>query len=490
VILSDDSVFAVERAAWVPVGPTGAYDSPGVFWQTMAHTIVPRLGLVITAGASAIFTVESIAPGDIGFLSYGAALRAISQDGLDIRVCFRRGDWRLPVFSGMLERFDVNSPWYLASFDLASCVGSGGELIVECGPGANNDPTADWLALYELVVAPRSALSLYRARAFRAWRTQNEISVLNQAYRHGMYAPDSQRGVKRPVPPHAFDYATSILKESLGELPTFRSLLLRKMAMQKTRPLRMLSIACGSARVESGMLAGLPAGSVELTLVDINQELLDLARAGFEVPVETVAGDLNEMELGYDRFDVVVCVSALHHVVELERLLRGIADALRPTGEFWNIGEYVGETGARLWPECYRVANELFSSWPEKYRWNHTATAEPRLDASLPNVDCSVVSFEGVRSNEIEQLMASVFKTEWADKRSCFVWRLFDTAYGSNFDTSCAADRAMIEAAALADLSLMERGGRTVELNGVFRPLLFDTAYGSNFDTSCAADRR
>jgi hypothetical protein len=29
----------------------------------------------------------------------------------------------------------------------------------------------------------------------------------------------------------------------------------------------------------------------------------------------------------------------------------------------------------------------------------------------------------------------------------------------------------MIEAAALADLSLMERGGRTVELNGVFRPL-------------------
>ena len=201
MILSGDSAFAVERAAWVPVGPTGAYDSPGVFWQTMAHTVVPRLGLVITAGASAIFTVESIAPGDIGFLSYGAALREISQDGFDIRVFFRRGDWYVPVFSGMLEQFDANCPWYSASFDLTSCVGSGGELIVECGPGANNDPTADWLALYELVIAPRSALSLYRARAFRAWRTQNEISVLNQAYRHGMYAPDSLRTVKRPVPP-------------------------------------------------------------------------------------------------------------------------------------------------------------------------------------------------------------------------------------------------------------------------------------------------
>jgi hypothetical protein len=164
-------------------------------------------------------------------------------------------------------------------------------------------------------------------------------------------------------------------------------------------------------------------------------------------------------------------VSALHHVIELERLLRGIASALRPSGEFWNIGEYVGETGARLWPECYSVANDLFSSWPEKYRWNHSAGTEPRLDATLPNLDCSVVSFEGLRSNEIEQQLASVFQTEWVDKRSCFVWRLFEPAYGSNFDTSSAADRAIIEAAARADLSLMERGGRPVELNGVFRPL-------------------
>lgn len=461
----------MQRAAWVPVGPSGDCDTPGAFWQTMAHTPVPRLGLVATAGTSVAFSVESIAPGDIGFLSYGAALRQISPDGLDIRVYFRRGELRVTVFSESLERFDANCPWYSASFDLASCVGSGGELIVECGPGANNDPTADWLALYELVIAPPAKLSLYRARAFRAWRTQNEIAVLNQTYRHSMYDHGSPHAVKRPVPPHAWDYAMSIIKDSLGELPTFRSLLLRKMAIEKTKPLRMLSIACGRARVESGILAGLPAGSVELTLVDINQELLALARGGFEAPVETVVADLNEIDLGYDRFDVVVCVSALHHVIELERLLRGIANTLRPSGEFWSVGEYVGETGARLWPECYTLANELFSSWPEKYRWNHTAAAERRLDTRLPNIDCSVVSFEGLRSNEIERLVASVFKSEWVDKRSCFVWRLFEPAYGSNFDTSSAADRAIIEAAALADLVLMERGGRPVELNGVFRPL-------------------
>jgi hypothetical protein len=141
-------LFAVERAAWVPVNAAGSYDTPGAFWQTMAHTALPRLGLVITAGTSAAFIVESVAAGDIGFLSYGAALREISRDGLDVRIFFRRGTLRIPVFTKTLERFEPDCPWYVVSFDLTPCVGSGGELIVECGPGANNDPSADWLAVY------------------------------------------------------------------------------------------------------------------------------------------------------------------------------------------------------------------------------------------------------------------------------------------------------------------------------------------------------
>jgi hypothetical protein len=66
-------------------------------------------------------------------------------------------------------------------------------------------------------------------------------------------------------------------------------------------------------------------------------------------------------------------------------------------GEVWSVGEYAGRTGARLWEESYGPADAIFSALPEELRRNHTKPEAPP-DAHLSNVDCSLDTFEGVRS--------------------------------------------------------------------------------------------
>ncbi|MFH1599386.1 MAG: class I SAM-dependent methyltransferase [Pseudomonadota bacterium] len=376
------------------------------------------------------------------------------------------------------------------------------QLELRCGPGPEGMPNADWLAVMEWVVGRYDRLPLLRARSHAEWRLANELAHFSGAYDSAFYAnrrnaADGAQAAAAPLrslpakaselpPPdladwderlrdvptlagdNAFDYTHRLLRQLLPEpAPNFVARLRTLQARRPGQPLRMLSLCAGNAAVERSLLerAGVP---VRLCLVDVNASLLERAASGMPagVEVDRVLGSVDQVGPALGEFDVVNITSGLHHLVELERVLAGIAATLAPGGEFWLIGEQIGRNGNRLWPEAGDAANAIFAAWPEEKRRN---AGTGRVDARLPAIDYSRACFEGIRSQDIEILLGRYFLPVDVHVRDCFLWRLVDPAYAGNFDLADPADLALLKAAAKAEARHWIEGGRGTSVNGVWR---------------------
>jgi SAM-dependent methyltransferase len=237
--------------------------------------------------------------------------------------------------------------------------------------------------------------------------------------------------------------------------------------MAQSRPLRILSLCSGAARIEAGM-ASLAGPAVQWTLMDLNESLLQSAGARFPegVEPELIVGNLNEIRDFGEQFDVIVCVSGLHHIVELERVVDFAREALVEDGEFWSIGEAIGRNGNRLWDRDYAVADAFFRSLPSRLRHNRGTGA---VDARLPDLDCSAGTFEGIRSEEIESLLTRSLEVVEVPRRNCFLWRLVNLAYADNYDLGQAEDVDWLQRAVQAEVAHFRSGGRPTAMHAVCR---------------------
>jgi SAM-dependent methyltransferase len=208
---------------------------------------------------------------------------------------------------------------------------------------------------------------------------------------------------------------------------------------------------------------------VSLTLLDMNPDLLNRAtqRLSQSCAVEGILADVNELDLEGRRFDVILCVSGLHHVVELEHVFEEVAAGLRDDGEFWSIGETLGRYGGRMWPESYEVANAFFRRLPRKYRVNRMTGNV--VDEDLGDMDYSIGCFEGIRCESIEPVLDRYLTPVDVCRHNCTLFKLFSPTYSDNYDTRSADDRALIEEAVDREIALFRQGGRPIELNGVYR---------------------
>jgi SAM-dependent methyltransferase len=243
----------------------------------------------------------------------------------------------------------------------------------------------------------------------------------------------------------------------------------RRMAsISSQRPVRLLSLCAGAARIEE-MLLEHCANPAELYLLDASEDLIGRAArriATGKHRVHCVLGDVNVGLPVSGPFDVIMCVSALHHVANLELVFSQINQQLAPGGEFWSIGEQVGRNGNRLWPDTRRFADAVFARLPEKYRRNaHTA----KVDPLLPDRDFSVGCFEGIRSEEIEVQLERHFVPLHVYKRNCFLWRMIDATYTDNYDLRNADDVEVLRGLIADEFVHWTDGGRSTELHGAYR---------------------
>lgn len=441
-------------------------------------------------------------------------LDTLSSDGLEAEFFFRSADatdelllFRIPLKPGQSDEI-------VATFELRQLEGRRGHVGIRCTPGPLGDPISDWLAILQSVVGREDRLGLLNGRANRTWRTTNEIAHFNTAYEHPIYAdratnPDdagastttiaaqwsneapSEHREHSPIPtcsppltaddlielPAAgvrigddvFHYSNRLLVELIagGNSIDFAGRL--KTLAITDRPLRFLTLCSGAAGIERGLLAeaSIP---VEITLFDINEKLMEQAAKALAPfgRVRRILGDVNQISAAqFDRdFDVIACVSGLHHVVELERVLQNIARLLTGDGEFWMIGEQIGRNGNRLWPEAAEVANALFSRLPDLLRRNSYTGA---VDTTIPDIDFSASSFEGVRSAEIEPLLQAYFEPVQLSRGNCFLWRLFEPTYYANYDLTNETHQRIVLGFVAAEYNLWNKGGRPTQCFGVYR---------------------
>jgi SAM-dependent methyltransferase len=366
---------------------------------------------------------------------------------------------------------------------------------------AAGNPAPCWIFLLQVCAKGRSGL--VNARSSYAYRLEREVSNFScMAYTHAMYGDqvegDASAGVRAAsvrmdglgeayeagilaaahdaldrieVQPgdNAFGYCARALVMLIpANAPDFFG---RAASLGRTKgKLRLLSILAGAARIEEQIVrhCGVP---VSITLIDASEDLIRRAATRLrdirdDVEVECLVGDINAGLPGEGQFDLVICASALHHVVELERVLAQVNARLVDEGEFWSIGEQIGRNGNRLWPEAYEAADRAFRQLPGRYRKN---AATGRVDDFLTDHDFSTSCFEGIRSEELEHLLEANFLPEHVYKKNAFLWRLVDATYGDNFDLTRAEDLAALRGLVAAEATHWSLGGRSTELHGIYR---------------------
>jgi tRNA (cmo5U34)-methyltransferase len=102
----------------------------------------------------------------------------------------------------------------------------------------------------------------------------------------------------------------------------------------------LLDIGCGAGNYSLRLLQELPG--LDVRLIDLSQPMLDRAvqRVGAATPgqVRPVAGDIREVDLGTEQFDIVLAAAVLHHLrtdAEWNAVFAKIYAALRPGGSLW-----------------------------------------------------------------------------------------------------------------------------------------------------------
>ncbi|HEX7009909.1 MAG TPA: class I SAM-dependent methyltransferase [Phycisphaeraceae bacterium] len=102
----------------------------------------------------------------------------------------------------------------------------------------------------------------------------------------------------------------------------------------------VLDIGCGAGNYTLKLLQRLP--TLEVTLIDLSRPMLDRAverirqAAGREA--RAIQGDVREVDLGVERFDIVMAAQCLHHLrdeAEWRDVFARVYACLRPGGSFW-----------------------------------------------------------------------------------------------------------------------------------------------------------
>ena len=227
------------------------------------------------------------------------------------------------------------------------------------------------------------------------------------------------------------------------------------------RTIQIASVGAGDCASEVQVARRLVDSGVtnfRFECVDVNASVLERGRvaaaaAGVEAHFQFTATDLNAWA-PTARYDIVLAIQFLHHVVELERLFASVRRVLAPGGRFL-IDDMVGRNGHRRWPEALAVVEELWRELPEPYRFNHKTQ---RVDAQYDDIDWSGSGFEGVRAQDIMPLLLRHFHFEFAFGFANVIDPFVDRAYGGNFDPEREWDRAFIDRVHALDMEGIESG--------------------------------
>lgn len=123
------------------------------------------------------------------------------------------------------------------------------------------------------------------------------------------------------------------------DAPVVLDLITRVAATQCPGAKDVLDIGCGAGNYTLKLLQRIP--ELNCTLIDLSQPMLDRARQRLTESraqnITTLPGDIRDVELPSDTFDVVMAAAVLHHLrddADWKSVFQKIYQAMRPGGIF------------------------------------------------------------------------------------------------------------------------------------------------------------
>ena len=163
---------------------------------------------------------------------------------------------------------------------------------------------------------------------------------------------------------------------------------------------RGLSVGCGSGRAEHTYIANGICKSFHG--IDIAEGSIDAAKkAAQEKSLDCTyeVGDINFLDMGNEKYDLIVAQTSLHHLTYLEDVFDRINKAMTADAIFW-LHDFCGESQFQHSDKRLEVANAVLKCLPEEVRRNrlNNITTE-ELRRREPGTLIS--PFESIRSGEI-----------------------------------------------------------------------------------------
>jgi SAM-dependent methyltransferase len=254
----------------------------------------------------------------------------------------------------------------------------------------------------------------------------------------GIFHYWSDRYVRPKLEPFGFSSPAGLFKKYLAE----------QCERRNNCALRFVSLGSGNCDLEIELALHLRAkGHVDFVIdcVDLNSTMLErgriaAAKDGVVDHLYLVEADFNQWNPTHE-YDAVIANQALHHVLNLEGLFTQIKSSLKPHGLFV-ISDIIGRNGHLRWPEALDIVREFWRKLPPSYRFNRQLE---RYEELFDDWDCSIGSFEGIRSQDILALLLEHFHFRLFVGYANVIDPFVDRSFGHNFDAAAPWDRAFID---------------------------------------------
>jgi tRNA (cmo5U34)-methyltransferase len=150
----------------------------------------------------------------------------------------------------------------------------------------------------------------------------------------------------------------------------------------------VLDVGCGAGNYTLKLLELLP--NLAVTLIDLSQPMLDRAKERISQkttsPVNTIQGDIREVKLPNEQFDIVLAAAVLHHLradQEWRDVYTAFYRALRPGGSLWVFDLVESSIPAVQQLMCTKYGDYLTRLKDEAYR-DHVFAYVEKEDTPRP----------------------------------------------------------------------------------------------------------
>jgi 2-polyprenyl-3-methyl-5-hydroxy-6-metoxy-1,4-benzoquinol methylase len=173
-----------------------------------------------------------------------------------------------------------------------------------------------------------------------------------------------------------------------------------------------LSIGCGSGSLEryaikNNICLNFDAYDISEKSIAIAKELSK--RENFSQLINYFALDVNGMILDHNKYDIIFFGSSLHHIKNLEHVLKECRDSLKPDG-IVVLNEYIGPSQFQWTDKQLKIINELLEIIPPGLKVD-TITGEIKTNVSRSSIEHMNKNdpSEAIRSAEIIPILNENF---------------------------------------------------------------------------------